>query len=154
MTANVGMIDSGSAAAPIKVARQSRRNHQMTSTARIAPSYSISIEARYWRCVCATPLCTSSIGEARMLVLQLGQRAGDAGRDLGLVIALAARDLEPDGGFAVEQRGLRALGDRVDDVRHLVEPDRPAVGERHRQRGEVARLSHRCDRAHALLACR
>ena len=39
------MIDSGSATAETSVARQSRRNSQTTSTARIAPSYSARIEA-------------------------------------------------------------------------------------------------------------
>ena len=44
ITANVGMTDSGSAAAETSVARQSRRNSQTTSTASIAPSYSMCIE--------------------------------------------------------------------------------------------------------------
>ena len=38
MTAKVGITDSGRAAAATRVARQSRRNHRTTSTARKAPS--------------------------------------------------------------------------------------------------------------------
>ncbi len=40
----VGITDSGSAVAATKVARQSRRNNQTTSTASSAPSYISSIE--------------------------------------------------------------------------------------------------------------
>jgi hypothetical protein len=41
---NVGMMASGSAAAEIKVARQSRKNSHTTMTASSAPSNSISID--------------------------------------------------------------------------------------------------------------
>jgi len=44
MAPKVGMIDKGSAVAEMSVARQSFRNHQTTSTARIAPSMSRCIE--------------------------------------------------------------------------------------------------------------
>jgi hypothetical protein len=41
---NAGMMESGSAAAETSVARQSRRNRNTTSTARIAPSMSRCID--------------------------------------------------------------------------------------------------------------
>jgi len=44
ITANVGMIDSGSANADTQVARQSRRNNHTTSSASRAPSQSMVIE--------------------------------------------------------------------------------------------------------------
>ena len=44
ITANVGMIDSGSANADTQVARQSRRNSHTTSSASSAPSQSMVIE--------------------------------------------------------------------------------------------------------------
>ena len=46
MAAKVGMIDSGSAVAEIRVARQSRRKNQTTITASSAPSYSSAMEPR------------------------------------------------------------------------------------------------------------
>ena len=47
MPMKAGMTDSGSATAETKVARQSRKNNQTTSTAKIAPSYSSSKEPLY-----------------------------------------------------------------------------------------------------------
>ena len=64
------------------------QNHQITSTARIAPSYSISIETWYWFSVCFTKLRTSwslDVGVVRRGVLQRGL---DTRGDLRFVEAL------------------------------------------------------------------
>src|SRR3546814_2659554 len=47
MNQKVGIADKGMASALISVARQSRRNRNTTTTARIAPSIIASIELRY-----------------------------------------------------------------------------------------------------------
>ncbi len=48
MNQKVGMADSGIATALMKVARQSRRNRNTTTTASTAPSTSAHIDELYW----------------------------------------------------------------------------------------------------------
>ncbi len=48
MKKKVGIADNGIATALMKVARQSRRNRNTTTTARTAPSTSAQIEVLYW----------------------------------------------------------------------------------------------------------
>ena len=47
MTQKVGMAESGMASAEMKVARQSRRKKNTTTTARIAPSIIAAMELSY-----------------------------------------------------------------------------------------------------------
>ena len=56
----------------------------------------------------------------------------------------AARDLEADHRLAVEQRGRALLGDRVADVRDLVEPDAPAVATARSPSRPARRPTARC----------
>ena len=61
ITAKVGMIDSGSATAEMKVARQSRRNNHTTSTASSAPSHNMCMEASNEACASWVVEATSTM---------------------------------------------------------------------------------------------
>ncbi len=102
------MTDSGSAAAATSVARQSRRNHQTTSTASSAPSYSSSIEPRKFSWTGAALSITSVSTTFGMRGLQFGHRGARALGDLDLAGAAGAEDFEADDLAAVLRRPARA----------------------------------------------
>ena len=129
MAAKVGMIDSGNAVAETKVARQSRRKSQTTTTARMAPSISSAIEPFEVFLHRIDEIEGLGDRDVRVVLLQLFQHGAHAVGDIDLAGAAAADDLEADHRLAVEQGGRALLGDGVADCRQPVEAHQTAVAE-------------------------
>jgi hypothetical protein len=91
---------------------------------------------------------TTMIG---VLFLHLAQRLAHAFHHRDLARAKAAHDLEADHRLAVQKRDAAPFGDRVLDLRDLVEPDAAPVRERNFHRREFVGRLHGGDRAHRLL---
>src|SRR5690606_30370706 len=89
--------------------------------------------------------------ERRVRGAQARERRRDAFRYSCFVMSPGAIDVEADGRTSVEQRGLRAVGSRILNGRHLVEPHMTPSGQCNRERSKVGGFRRKRDRADRLL---
>ncbi len=152
MPMKAGITDIGSAMADTKVARQSRRNSQTTSTARIAPSYSRCSEPWYSSCtgVTKSKACTSSTsGRCSLSSARAFCTAAPTATSLSPRLRATSK---PTTGLPLSRAAARGSATVSVTVSDLVQPDAPAIRKGQLQGGDLRRGLDGGERAHRLLA--